>query len=221
MLYFINSPYHYLARIITWVTAVESLYFLNQYSRIIIGIETSRIHKFKVFFSFIILPILIIIPWNDWQYLNYSEIGHFSIQPAVILLILIISSYIFITAIKRTNLARRKILDPTLSDLYKWIYQSIIGFSISLIALTSMFVYSIAPPYYLDLLNIMTVILFAIGSIGQLIGIIGFYIALVIPKSLLKKFYQKHRPMWNQDQERFKDFENTKDIVEKLKNALF
>jgi hypothetical protein len=83
MLYFINSPYHYLARIITWVTAVESLYFLNQYSRIIIGIETSRIHKFKVFFSFIILPILIIIPWNDWQYLNYSEIGHFSIQPAV------------------------------------------------------------------------------------------------------------------------------------------
>lgn len=221
VLYYNRSPFHYLPRIFTWIVAVESLFFLNQYSRIIVGLESTINHKLRVFFSFIILPILIILPGKDWQYLNYSEIGHFSIQPLVLFVILVISSYIFIMAIKRTSLARKKILDPTLSDLYKWIYQSIISFSISLISFASMFVYSIVPPEYLEILNIITIIFFAISSIGQIIGITGFYIAMVIPKSLLKKFYQKQMPMWNQEPNNSKEPQNTSEIIERLKNALF
>jgi hypothetical protein len=221
-MYQISSPYHSVFRMANWLAGTEALYFLNRFSRFIIDLETNKAHKIRVFLSFVILPIMIMLPWNDWYYLNRFEVGHFTIQPFTVLYILILSTYIFYRAIKRTAIARKKILDPILSELYKWIQYSIMSIGVGIIALFGMFLYCISPLQYLPILNIITLILFTMGTIGMLFGIFGFYVTLTIPKRLLRKFYQKYVPMWNKNKSNSADDEiNVDEVLNKLKKTLF
>jgi len=181
-------------------------------------LDIDRKHLFQIFISFIGLPIFIALPWNDWSYLNHEQINHFSLQPYSIGLIIILGIYICITSIKRCNIARKKILDPALSELYKYIHRSIIFASLSIFPLVGMFIYYMAEETYLPIINFICITLFCSRfAIGIFLSIIGFYIALTIPKSLLKKHYQNTFPCGIS----LKMKTDYNEIQEKLKKALF
>lgn len=198
ILLLINNPYVYLVKIIVWFVSIQSLYFLNKYSLLMMNLEFDVKYSFKKNWPFQIIPLFIALPWNYWNYMSYYDLNIFSLQPISLGLIIILSIIVFTRSYKRCIIAQKKILDPSLNELYSWIHKGIIGISMTCVLLFSMVLRYLAPPSLSGFIEFFSMISFVIGGCGVIYCVICFYLAFKTPKSLMKSFYKKHRPMWKE-----------------------
>lgn len=182
-------------RLMGMISATESLYFLNAFSRVVARYKKNTKHQIKVKLVFVMLPIMILLPWNHWNILYIYDIDGWSLQPITIFAIFMTAVYVFATTIIRSKHAVNRIKDPALKETYKWIHRSCIAICFSLPALLSNLIFHIAPPS--EYLFYFSMFAFAIGSVGVITSIVGIYIGLKFPKTLLRRVYEQYEPMWN------------------------
>jgi hypothetical protein len=184
-----------IAKVCAMETSVFSLYFINKFGRYLIELPTSKKHNIRVKLFFVLFPISIFSPTNRWDTNSFFEPSFMSTQPIILIVLLGLAIYVFITAIERCKFASTRLLEPTLKEIYIWILRGFKSISLSLISLFFFTLYYLFPPNT-QIITQLTAIAFGIGGLGVIGSIFSIYIGLILPKTVLKKIYRSYTPMW-------------------------
>ncbi|MBD3354011.1 MAG: hypothetical protein GF364_21190 [Candidatus Lokiarchaeota archaeon] len=204
-------------KMLAWASSVTSLFFLNQFGRFIRKIKSNVRNKIARGIVFGCLPIMLLLPWNHWEYLTFYESGGLTLQPFSLLGVFALSIHIFIVNLKRSRRAIECILDPALAEIYKWVHKGLKAIVLSTPSLFGNIIYYFTPPSFQPLVTILLIGLFFVASIGVIFSMLGIYLALAFPETLLKRVYMRYKPMWKTD---YSD-EDLERQIDKLKDALF
>ncbi len=209
------------------ILLTNMLYFINRFSRALFKSESGQEKKKQFILILFLIMITIALPQNNWYSRSlFDEDGSF-LKIISYISIIIFSSYVHYTTIKRGFLIENRILDPLLKETYIYINRCFKFSALMIPSLILTVIIYIIPRFddiivFIDILGLIFILL---SMFSGFFSMIFLSIAVSLPKWLLRRFYEKYSPMWSKESSiRVKDEgreEKFKEALDKLYDALF